>query len=227
MSEKIIEEKEIILEDDVTVWDKHSVPPDVWLNPIKEKIGGDLYKNFFTSLSKADLALLVPISYRVGLWMSEVDDRGGDEADELEIKVLELIVSEIAEDFCKTQFIQILMGWTLKNRNNWENWHVGLEKTPEECKKVMWLLRQNGADEKDLKSFQHTLMHIAVSVAMAFREEEPSVNVIDDVKAKFMSVFGDNQVDYQKERLKNISSIEKKALVYLSSFIGINYKEVF
>ena len=213
--------------EDMPEWNELSVPPDDWIDPPKEDVDGDIFEDFFLSLTQEELALLVPLPYRVGLWMSEMDDRGGDEADDAEIKVLESIVFEIAQDFCKSQFIQVIMQWTLKNRPHWENWHVNIDRVPEECRKVIWMLSHKGADEKDIKSFQHTLLYIAVSVAMAFREEEEESNLFSEIKSKILNIVGDNQIDYQKERLKNISKIEEKALSCLSSYVGMDYKEVF
>ncbi len=214
MSDEVVEKKE---------WDEFSTPPDDWIDPPKENAGEDIYGNFFRSLKQEDFALLVPLPYRIGLWMSEIDDRGGDEADEAEIKVLESIVFEIAEDFCKSQFIQIIMQWTLANRKYWQNWHSNLERAPHECEKVIWMLQQNGADNKDIESLKHTLLYIAVSVAMAFREEEAKETIIDKIKR----TFGNGQIDHQKERLKNISGLERKALEYLSKYVGKDYREVF
>ena len=50
--------------------------------------------------------LIVSLPYRVGLWISESDTSGGDEADEAERNALHLMMTGYAEDFLKSEVVE-------------------------------------------------------------------------------------------------------------------------
>lgn len=194
-------------------------PPEDWINPPKENSGEDVYDQFFTSLSDEEKVQLVKLPYRVGLFLSESDQTGGDDADEAERIVLHSIIQSFAEDYCKCELVQRVMTQTMKYKSQWERWGEDLEEVPIECKTVVWLMQKHGIDEKDSQSVRYTLLEIAVSVAKAFCEEENEEQEQSAVK-KILSLFQGKNKQIEIEGLRNISKDEKIALKVLEKYLS-------
>lgn len=196
-------------------------PPEDWLNPPKEDVGGDVYGTFFSSLSDDEKVALVKLPYRVGLFVSESDSTGGDEAGEAEKLVLRSIIQSMAEDFCKCELVQRVMQQTMKYKAHWSRWEENLEEVPIECKTLVWLMSQHGIDADDSMSVRRTLLEIAVYVAKAFNEEDEE----EAPKGFFANLFGSKK-KLTIEGMENISEDETIALKVLEKYLSVDLRSV-
>lgn len=170
--------------------------------------------------NQQDQILLVALPYRVGMWVSESDVSGGNEAQDAEIRSLEGIIMGFAEDMCKSEFVEELMKLTLTHKDKWPEWRDNLDKVPEECAEAVGIIETKMTD-KDVETFSENIFEIAHSVAMAYREyndpqfskETLSIYVrywIDHVKARMRGAPQKTIVEYF-----NISKEEREALQIL------------
>ncbi len=112
---------------------------------------------------------LVSLPYRTGFWVSQSDDVGGDEADELESQALEAIITGFTEDFCKSEFVEELMRQALASKDQWPKWEETAADVPEDCRRAVRILEAQ-LEHKVVLSFKQNLIEIATTVAMAYRE---------------------------------------------------------
>ena len=84
--------------------------------------------SYLENFSEDQKQLLIALPYRAGLWVSESDSSGGDHADEAEMMALEGIITGFAQDFCKSEFVEEVMGHTLDKRAQWEEWSKNLDR---------------------------------------------------------------------------------------------------
>lgn len=171
----------------------------------------------FDSFTSDQHDLLVALPYRVGLWVSNSDTAGGEDSDVIEMQALSDIVTGFAEDFLKSEFVQTLMEETVSRRAEWDSWSGHLEDVPGECTRAAELLSER-LDRKELASFKMTLMEIATSVAMAYREFDGSadfahrLSVYSHVLVEKIRTLMTGRARQSNEELFNISKAERKAL---------------
>lgn len=170
--------------------------------------------------NQQDKELLISLPYRVGMWVSESDISGGEEAQDAEIRSLEGIIMGFAEDMCKSEFIEELMKLTLEYKDQWPAWREGLDNVPHECKEAIGVIETKMTD-KDAESFSENIFEIAHNVAIAYREyNDPSLSM------ETLSVYVNYWIDTLKSRMRgspqksiseyfNISKEERSALQVL------------
>lgn len=175
-------------------------------------------------ISREDLDLLVRLPFRVGMWVSQVDQTGGTESDLAERLMIENIIRSYTEDYLKSEFVQRLMEQTLLRRDEWIKWFDHLSHTPNECHQVMALLGGR-IDHGDLMAFKYNLCEIAIAVALSYEENKPSV------VAKWMDSFsGLFRSSYRRvgERIQNnrISGLERQALDTLGKALSVDWHQI-
>ncbi len=179
----------------------------------------------FSLLTPAEKKLLTPLPYRVGYWISQSDQTGGEKSDRAELATLEALITSYAQDMCKCEFMQRLMEDTIKHRENWSSWQSEIEKVPEECRSASLLLSDK-LGENELAGFQENLLEIAVTVAGVFREETEHlswpVRIIE-----ILNDISDRAMRRTKDQFEspNISRKEKMALYKLKEMLGIQNAE--
>jgi hypothetical protein len=154
--------------------------------------------------------LLVSLPYRVGLWVSQSDNTGGTEASAAEMQALENIVMAFAEDFCKSEFVEEIMRQTMQDREKWPHWQRNIESLPADCTRAVDIVAEK-MERKDVTSFKHNLMDIAVDVAMAFCETDYSQNLY----ARF-SIYSRYFVEKLKARIKKVQPPSLDAVLNIS-----------
>ncbi len=132
----------------------------------------------FERLSPEEGALLASLSYRVGLYISYCDVTGGWEAQEKEFQTLNNILREYSEDYCKSEFAQKILMETLAQRTQWPSWSQDMPSVLTQCTEALAML-EGKLTAKELESVKEVLIEIALSVAMAFREESRDGAVAD------------------------------------------------
>lgn len=178
-------------------------------------------------LSTEELGFLVALPYRVGLWISESDDTGGDEADAAEWHALECIITGFAEDFCKTEAVEKIIRQTISGKDKWPEWSADLSGIPAECRKAIEFMAEH-FDHKEVTSFKNNLMEIAMAVAMAFREVDEAESLQVKLKIKILMMVDKAQSLIHRRDLKtmdellNVSNAEKLALDELEYALQID-----
>ena len=181
---------------------------------------------YIEKLNDDERSLLIALPYRVGLWISESDQTGGEEADAYERQALESILYGFAEDYCKSEFVEEIMKQTIAHRDKWEKWGENLDRVPDEVRKAV-LITQGRMPQNDVLSLRVTLQQIAHAIAAAFREidPEPSFSVRAGIfcryaVARVKSVMK-KQAPRPLEDFYNISKAEDAALAELDRALGL------
>ena len=159
---------------------------------------------------------LVALPYRIGLYVSFSDMTGGKESQEKELKALENVLTFYVEDTLKSEFSQSVMLGTLQNKIHWPYWRDDLDKVPDECRQVFDYL-ENKLDKKGLAAFTHNLFEIGLTVAMAYREEQPAPGLIEKLKA----IFQPPKPEPFEIDMQSVSDAEKLALKQIADAFGI------
>jgi hypothetical protein len=194
-------------------------------DPLEENDGRAIERYGFDLLTEDEKIRLAALPYRVGYWISQADQTGGEKSDQMELAALECLITSYAQDMCKSEFMQKLMEETIRQKASWSVWQGNIEEFPEECRKACVLLADR-LDEKELSGFQENLFEIALSVAGAFREDLEMMSPTEKIKnfssefiSKISSLAGrsaDNEV-YSK----SISPKERAALNKLKELLGV------
>lgn len=177
----------------------------------------------FDQFTEEQRAFLIALPYRTGLWISQCDITGGEEAAVREHEALETIVTAFSEDFCKSEFVEELMRLTVAQAENWEGWQADIDAVPAECRRAVDMLAPL-LERKDVNSFKVTLLEIASTVAEAYREEEedePGLmpRLLSEMRF-VMDRFSANvyrRPVAARDRFMNISAAEKAALAALTA----------
>lgn len=176
-------------------------------------------EDVFSRLSPRDGELLVSLPYRVGLFVSHSDTTGGWEAQEREMQSLTNILREFTEDYCKSELAQKVLLESMRQRSNWPQWSQKIEDVPKEAQQMMAILKPLFL-EKQLSSFREVLVDIAMSVAMAFREEQ-GANMGGNKPSIFNELLGFlSRAPADPLAHMNISIHERAALSRLCKAIG-------
>ena len=176
--------------------------------------------------TKEQRDLLVGLPYRVGLWVSLSDSTGGGDADDAEAAALAAIVTGFAEDFCKSEFVQAMLEETVARQAEWKDWTHNLGDVPGECVRATDLLTER-LERKEVTSFKLTLMEIATSVAMAYREFDHSndlgfrLKIYGRVMVERLRAIFTGQRARGVDEFLNISDAEQKALDVLSQTLDL------
>lgn len=179
--------------------------------------------------TKDQLDLLVALPYRIGLFVSSSDETGGDESTEAEMQALSLIVTSFAEDYLKSQFVQTMMEHTVALRGEWENWGENIDAVPGECVRAIDLLCDH-LDRKEVASFKLTMMEIATSVAMAYREFDETSDLSTRIKMygrvlmDRLHAVMNNDKTFNADEVYNVSESERKALDTLMESLDLASK---
>lgn len=184
----------------------------------------------YLSLLPADIQdLVVRLPFRVGLYISESDQTGGDESAEAERKALENIVTFYVEDTVKSEFAHEVMLQTLNMKSKWGSWSDHINTVPEECLKVSTAIAKQ-IDMKEIISFKQNLLEVGITVAQAYCEFDKNTAIVSKIEI-YMSIFfrrlqslfrGAGMIS--NDALLNISPSERLAINLLSDSLGIKVK---
>lgn len=173
--------------------------------------------------------MIVRLPFRVGLYVSESDQTGGDESAEAERIALENIVTFYVEDTVKSEFAHEVMNETLRRKAEWSSWTGKVSLVDEECTKVSEALT-GVIDMKEVFAFKQNLIEIAVVVAQAYREFDASAGAIQKLQVylsllmrRIQALFTGAAIS-SNEELLNISQAERSAIRLLADTLGVPVK---
>lgn len=184
--------------------------------------------SFIDNLTRDEKDLVSSLPYRVGVWMSECDDSGGDDSDEQEKQVLESIIEGYAREVFGSEITQHVMTETVMSKHRWPEWaKEDFASIPHDCEKALMILSNYG-EENDVRAFAHHLVEIAEAVAMAFSEYQYT-SIIDKIKMHWTYKKAAKAAKKRGERYKSlheflsISPAERRVLLQISEALGVEY----
>lgn len=119
-----------------------------------------------------DQDLLVGLFYRVGLWISHVDDTDEDETSETaEHAQLLRVLTKISKTESVAGLVREIAEEAGRQKQSWTRWARGGDALLGDVGRGLKLLKGQGV-EGEIASFRKSLMFIGTSVARAYREDE-------------------------------------------------------
>jgi hypothetical protein len=184
----------------------------------------------YLSLLPADIQdLLVRLPFRVGLYISESDQTGGDESAEAERKALENIVTFYVEDTVKSEFAHEVMLVTLNNKEKWCDWATNIDQVPDECLQITYLLKDL-IEPKEILAYKQNLIEVAIAIAQAYCELDKNTPAFTKIGAyftvflrKIQAILGSEE-DQLNDYLLNISPLERAAIKRLSNNLDVQVR---
>jgi len=162
--------------------------------------------------------LVTRLPYRVGLWVSQSDQTGGEASEEAEMTALANIVEGFTEQVFGSEHVQHIMAETLRNRASWPNWHNDLGDVPDECMRAHDVLAVH-MNDKELGAFRVRMLEIGEAVALAFCEDDGAQASGKGIVASLLGMIGIRRHEPYQEFM-NISAKERAALVMLGQALG-------
>lgn len=174
--------------------------------------------------------LIVSLPFRVGLFISESDQTGGDESAEAERKALENIVTFYVEDTVKGEFAHEVMLHTLNNKSKWAEWAENIDTVPDECLNLTYRLKDL-IEPKEVLAYKQNLIEVAIAIAQAyceFSEDSSAMTKLEVYVSLFLkrmqAIFGSEKISSNNSNdfVLNISPSERAAIQLLSKNLDIH-----
>ena len=169
-----------------------------------------------SKFSAQERNLLVSLPYRVGVWISNVDDNAGTQIDDKdERKVLEQTIAKFAEASDKIPVAAAVMQDVQSSKSSWVHWDSRATEASvlDDASKVVEITKGH-FDDKQLNQYRETIWRIGVFVAQAYGE-----HVDPDNEMHFNNFFGRLLGKSPKagKNPENMSPKEKQALTKLKA----------
>lgn len=180
--------------------------------------------SFLQLLNRDQRVKITSLPYRVGLWVSQSDSSGGEEADLRERQILESLIAGFTHEVFGSESVQHIMTETLAQKDKWPDWAARPGNVLEDCRQSLVIL-QDYIDPKELNAFCLRLLEIAEAVALAFGEgEELGLKHQILTTAEYYSEWFFTKLkgkDFMSlDRYRRISRAERQALRELSFALG-------
>ncbi len=184
--------------------------------------------NFLDQLTQQQRDMIVSLPYRVGLHISQSDDTGGDESDEIEAQTLNNLLTGFSQEVFGAETVQYVIGEAVQRKADWPKWAEAVNSVEEDCHKTISIL-SDIVDPKEVSAFKGCMVEIGESVAMAFREYSDDMPIFQKLKFFLAYHKGKSQAEKLKRAYKsydeflNISLKERKALCDIAHALGTFY----
>lgn len=170
--------------------------------------------------SDEERQLLVSIPYRVGMWISDVDDiEGSSRDDKRERQALAIAIERLAKNHRKMPFASAVMQMLEKSKTNWNMWATNNDEASVlfDLEQALTACKRSGS-KRDLSEYKHAVWQIAMVIAQAYDEDHDPDNEMH-INNFFEWVGGMVSKPKLKKRPNNISQIEKRALKKLQAVL--------
>lgn len=177
--------------------------------------------NILEHLTQNEKDLIVRLPYRVGLWISQSDETGGEQSEAAEMTALSNIIQGFTEQVFGSEDVQYIMAETLRQKNDWPNWADNMGDVPDECMRAYDVLTLH-LDEKEMNAFRTRILEIGEAVALAFREEEPAKPSYEGAFSitRILGILRLYSRDQKDDAYHNISAKERAALHLLAQALN-------
>ncbi|MCD8562996.1 MAG: hypothetical protein LRY54_02870 [Alphaproteobacteria bacterium] len=180
--------------------------------------------SFLKLLSRDQRVKITSLPYRVGLWISQSDESGGEEADMRERQVLESLIFGFTQEVFGSESVQHIMAETMAQKDKWPEWAARPGNVLEDCRQSLVIL-QDHLDEKERGAFGQRLLEIGEAVALAFGEGDDlgfkhQILTMAEYYSKWFFARIKGKDFMSLERYRRISRAEREALRELSYALG-------
>ncbi len=180
---------------------------------------------FLEKFSAEERTLLVALPFRVGLWISQIDEIGNPGASEEERRVLETVIARQAGGMFHSAFAHEIMAELWAGRPQWDQWDKDLDQVLRQCASAARMINLR-LTRRDLDAYRATLMYIATEVAKAFREKGGRGALLTNIYLKMLLWRGRlgsflRGEAYDPVALLNISDTEENALSALGRALSV------
>ncbi len=169
----------------------------------------------FSDFSEEDKLIIVSLPYRIGVWISGVDDNVNTKYDDnIELKELEETLNKLAAQG-KQRFAASISKHTLNSKKAWRDWQGKSDEVSvlEDLNQALETGEKN-LEAEQLAEYKKMLWHIGLSVARSFGEHiDPDHEM--HMNRFFSKFFGGGH----KSSKENVSDAEKIALKKLQSIL--------
>lgn len=173
-----------------------------------------------SKFTNEERGFIVSVPYRVGIWISNVDDNENSKRDDRqEQKALEATIAGLATKNGKIPFAAAVMKAVEQNRSSWPAWSAGAdeEKVLGDVQKALALCKSK-VGGKEFNQYKQTIWRVGIVVAQAYGEQiDPDNEMHVNNFFKWMGSFGSG-VKLGKNP-ENMSKKEKNALNKLRSIL--------
>ena len=170
--------------------------------------------------------LLVSLPYRVGAWISSVDDEGDDKADDQEVVAIKKVIQVTGKRHVDDTAIDDIARECLMAEGMFDTWSRQTSSILSDAKVAVELLRGR-VSSKEAEDYGVFLMEIGTSVAKAFREEgygwddeKTSAFDFSNISDKVSGFLG-KVAPSSKHGEMNVSPAEDSALTDLAKAVRI------
>ena len=174
----------------------------------------------FKDLTAPDKQLLCSVPYRVGVWISDIDDNIRTRRDDrVEQKSLEVFIEKLATNDKKFPFAAIIMQGVRSQKSSWNVWQ-GQSTEQQVLKDLSAALAicQANFTKRQVNEYKQAVWQSALVVAQAFGEQVDPDNEMH-VNNFFSLIGGLVGRPALKKRPENISAKEKTALKKLRAVL--------
>jgi len=163
----------------------------------------------------ADQDILVSLFYRVGQWMSQVDDTdSGEESEHIEEAQLFKVLEKLAHSKNVGALCAEIASEAMRQKGSWTRWAGQIDTVLDDVSRAKALIKGQ-ANHQEFVAFGKSLITIATAVARAYREADDGE---DDDKG-FLSWLSEKKshialalTDSEAHKDLNISPAEDTAL---------------
>jgi len=184
--------------------------------------------SFMDQFLPDDRSLLVSLPYRVGLFVSESDRSGGVESEEAEMQALSNIIIAYSQEVFGAETAQYIISETVSRKKEWPQWSNDLDMVEGECHRAVDIL-SDVVDVKEVNGVKRCLMEVGEAVALAFREYDESVSIVDKIKIYLAYMQSRKQaaklgiIAKEWDQFINISLEERIALQNVAKALNTQY----
>jgi len=176
--------------------------------------------------------LVASLPFRVGSWMSHIDDEPGHVDDIRERDALEAMLVEISKIKGRSRFVREVITLTIRNKKRWPRWSKQIDNIMADSTNAMNFLSGYLADQ-DLREYRRALIQVAKAVAEAHAERGtagyeaqqntiPSENILGNF---FSGIVGKFRADDDDDSgAQNISNVEREGLKQLAAALALPTK---
>lgn len=167
----------------------------------------------------ADQELLVSLFYRIGQWMSEVDDTDADDhSEKLEEEHMFKVLKSLSQSQNAGALCSEIASEALRQKGSWGRWGKQIDNVLLDVTHAKALIKEQG-NQQEFIAFGKSLVTIATAVARAYREAED----VEEAEEKgFLAWLSEKKAhvtlaltDSEAHKDLNISPAEDSALTEL------------
>jgi len=175
-----------------------------------------------SELTPQDKTIMISLPYRVGIWISQVDDVENRKMDDKkEEKVLEIAIQKMAQSHRKMPFAANIMKQIENSKGQWKNWKaLSDEKTVLADLETVITKCETSLKPDQVKQYKQAVWQTGILVAQAYDESfdpdgEMHVNHFAEWVGSFFSApklqkAPENMSEKEKSALKKLRAVLKQ-----------------